>query len=103
MPGEVVRLWRSLVKDYVTDLTMLLEPHFDEQARAVLRISVCSQRYDDHRPAGYTYCWAYRDFLSVGYSINPAQLFDLLIVARESIVHVLAHPDNEARQPIQGK
>jgi hypothetical protein len=102
MPTEVVRLWRSMIADYVSDLTMLLEPLETESGANVLRVTVCSQRFDDAHPDGYVYVWAFRDFPSMGYSIRPNQLFDLLIVARESIVWVLVHGDDPPDQPIKG-
>jgi len=101
MPTEVVILWRSLVREYVSDLKMEVEPILDEQGRSYLRVSVISQRFDDERPGGYTYCWAFHNFPSMGYSIKPDALFDLLIKARDSIVWVLTHGDDPPTQPIK--
>jgi hypothetical protein len=90
MPGHVVILWHELVFEYVTDLRMVLEPTLGPDGMSYLRISVTSFRYDDEHPAGYEYCWIYRDFKSMGYLMSPAQLFDLLIDDRDRIRSVLS-------------
>jgi len=94
MPAEVVRLWRELRNDFVTDLEIGIEPLQGPDMACFLRVTVFSRRFDDSHPEGYDYTWASKDFKNVFYSISPNQLFDLLIVARQSIKWVLQGLDD---------
>jgi hypothetical protein len=89
MPGDVVDAWEELSLEWVRDLRMLLEPLRGQDGRSYLRFAVVSMRYDDEHPHGYEYCWAKRDFPHLGYSISPAQLFELLIEVRLKIAREL--------------
>lgn len=89
MGNDVVALWNELCFEWVSDLRMGLEPIVGKDHMTYLRLSIYSMRYDDDHPAGYEHCWASRDFPSMGYSISPAQLFELLIFARWAIIRTL--------------
>lgn len=97
MPTDVVRLWDELVRDYVSDLRLDMQPIIGPDARAYLRVSVRSQRYNDQHPRGYEHIWASQDFPTAGYSISPSRLFDLLIVAKQQII--VAFTDYDDPQP----
>jgi len=98
---DVVSLWNELTFEWVTDLRMVLEPVRGDDSRCYLRLSVISIRYDDDHPAGYEYVWAFQTFPQMGYSISPAQLFELLIFAKWAIIRVLRDNDAPPRQPIK--
>jgi hypothetical protein len=89
MPTDVVDLWEDLLTNYVTDLRMALEPVLGDDGKSYLRVTVLSQRFDQEHPRGYDHIWNVQLFPLMGYSINPGKLFDLLIAAKESIIHVL--------------
>jgi len=100
--NDVVRLWRTLVVDYVPGLKLELEILCDDDKAPGIRVLVCDYSTITNLPMGPRSVWAVREYHNPLYLISISQLFDLLISAyRVMDEYFVTGKDNRPR-PVKG-